>query len=125
MTSVLGYARTFFLGGHYRPEPLPTLTEELERFHKMLEDLGAMLERDAPLLEQMTPERLLQGPFSDAMTHAGQLALLHDCQVVCTREFCCREIDEQCPDQATRYCSPDEVCPKHRRDGASTRKSSS
>jgi hypothetical protein len=24
----------------------------------------------------MTEERLLQGPFSDAMTHAGQLALL-------------------------------------------------
>lgn len=24
----------------------------------------------------MVPERVLQGPFSDAMTHAGQLALL-------------------------------------------------
>ena len=24
----------------------------------------------------MTPERLLQGPLSDAMTHAGQLAML-------------------------------------------------
>jgi hypothetical protein len=24
----------------------------------------------------MSPERLLQGPFSDAMTHAGQLAML-------------------------------------------------
>jgi hypothetical protein len=28
------------------------------------------------LLEGMSEERLLQGPFSDAMTHAGQLALL-------------------------------------------------
>jgi hypothetical protein len=28
------------------------------------------------LLQGVTAERLLQGPFSDAMTHAGQLALL-------------------------------------------------
>ncbi|HEY6802130.1 MAG TPA: hypothetical protein VI306_01005 [Pyrinomonadaceae bacterium] len=25
---------------------------------------------------ELTPEQLLQGPFSDAMTHAGQLAIL-------------------------------------------------
>ena len=25
MTSVMGYARTFFIGGSYRPEPLPDL----------------------------------------------------------------------------------------------------
>lgn len=76
MTSVLGYARTFFIGGHYRPEPLPSLNEEIVRFHKMLEDLGRHLESDTALLEGMSHERLLQGPFSDAMTHAGQLALL-------------------------------------------------
>ena len=29
-----------------------------------------------PLLQGMTEERLLQGPFADAMTHAGQLAML-------------------------------------------------
>ena len=28
MTSVLGYARTFFVGGQYRPLPLPTLQAE-------------------------------------------------------------------------------------------------
>jgi hypothetical protein len=28
------------------------------------------------LLDGVTEERLLQGPFSDAMTHAGQLAIL-------------------------------------------------
>ena len=27
-------------------------------------------------MQGMSPERLLQGPFSDAMTHAGQLAML-------------------------------------------------
>ena len=76
MTSVLGFARTFFVGGSYRPEPLPTLEQEVDRFHAMLDDLGRHLERGSPLLNGMTAERLLQGPFADAMTHAGQLALL-------------------------------------------------
>lgn len=75
MTSVLGYARTFFIGGHYRPEPLESLDEEIERFHEMIGLLSQHL-RDDPFLEGLTEERLLQGPLSDAMTHAGQLALL-------------------------------------------------
>ena len=41
MTSVLGFARTFFVGGSYRPEPLPSLADEVARFHQML----AMLRR--------------------------------------------------------------------------------
>lgn len=76
MTSVLGYARTFFIGGRYRPEPLPTLSEEIERFHQMLEALSGHLEAGTPLREGLSEERLLQGPLSDAMTHAGQLAML-------------------------------------------------
>jgi hypothetical protein len=76
MTSVLGYARTFFVGGSYRPDALPSLQEEIVRFHEMLEALASQIEAGTPLLQDMTPERLLQGPFSDAMTHAGQLALL-------------------------------------------------
>ena len=75
MTSVLGYARTFFIGGVYRPEPLPTFQDEIERFHEMLGDLSHHLETGTPLNE-LTEERLLQGQFSDAMTHAGQLAML-------------------------------------------------
>jgi hypothetical protein len=75
MTSVLGYARTFFRGGHCRPEPLNTFSDEVTRFHAMLGDLIGHLERDDPLID-MTEERLLQGPFSDAMTHVGQLAML-------------------------------------------------
>src|SRR5688572_26416180 len=75
MTSVLGYARTFFIGGEYRPEPLPTLREEIGRFHAMLEDLRIELESDRPLTG-LTEEQLLQGQFSDAMTHAGQLSML-------------------------------------------------
>lgn len=76
MTSVLGYARTFFVGGSYRPEPLPSLDDEVVRFHAMLEELDRHLVEMTPLRDGMTPARLLQGPFADAMTHAGQLALL-------------------------------------------------
>lgn len=75
MTSVLGYARTFFLGGTYRAEPLETLAAEERRFHAMLQELSELLESDAPL-RGITEEQLLQGPFADAMTHVGQLALL-------------------------------------------------
>jgi len=76
MTSVLGYSRTFFIGGEYRPEPLPTLQEEVVRFHEMVEDIARLLQLGGPVNDGVTPERLLQGPFSDAMTHAGQLAML-------------------------------------------------
>jgi hypothetical protein len=75
MTSVLGYARTFFIGGSYRPEPLPTFNAEIGRFHEMLGDLRSHLESDTPL-DGLTEEQMLQGQFSDAMTHAGQLAML-------------------------------------------------
>jgi len=75
MTSVLGYARTFFIGGAYRPEPLPTFEEEIERFHDMLATLRELLETGVPL-NGLTEEQLQQGQFSDAMTHAGQLAML-------------------------------------------------
>jgi hypothetical protein len=76
MASVLGYARTYFVGGHYWPEPLSSFEEEIERFHEMLGLLAQHLRNGDELLAGMTEERLLQGPFSDAMTHAGQLALL-------------------------------------------------
>ena len=75
MTSVLGYARTFFLGGRYWPDPLPDLGAEVARFHAMLEDLGRHL-AEGTELRGTTEEQLLQGPFADAMTHAGQLAML-------------------------------------------------
>jgi hypothetical protein len=75
MESVLGYARTFFIGGEYDQKPLSDFNAEIARFHKTLEELARFLESDAPL-EGITPENLLQGPFSDAMTHAGQLAML-------------------------------------------------
>jgi hypothetical protein len=75
MTGVLGYARTFFVGGRHRAEPLTDLSAEIARLHTMLADLGRHLEAGTQL-RGTTEERLLQGPFSDAMTHAGQLAML-------------------------------------------------
>jgi hypothetical protein len=75
MESVLGYARTFFIGGEYNQEPLADYHAEIVRFHATLEDIALLLEGDKPLIG-ITPEQLLQGPFSDAMTHAGQLAIL-------------------------------------------------
>lgn len=75
MTGVLGYARTFFEGERWRPEKLSTLRAEVMRFHELLESLGRHLDDGTPF-NGTTPERMLQGPFSDAMTHAGQLAML-------------------------------------------------
>jgi hypothetical protein len=74
MTGVLGYARTLFVGGVWRPRMLPTFGEEVARLHEVMEDLGRLIETgDAPTIR---PEQLLQGPLSDAMTHVGQLAML-------------------------------------------------
>ena len=75
MTSVIGYARTYFIGGEYRAEPLSSLAAEVERFHEMLGDLAGHLERGTDL-KSIGPEQLLQGPLADAMTHVGQLAVL-------------------------------------------------
>jgi hypothetical protein len=75
MDSVLGYSRTFFLGGAYQPPVFPDFASAVEHFHEILADLAHHLERGTELTG-ITPEILLQGPFSDALTHAGQLALL-------------------------------------------------
>jgi hypothetical protein len=75
MTGVLGYLRTYFLGGTWRPEKLPTFSEEIRRFHEVLEELSRLLDRP-PDARDITPEQILQGPLADVMTHAGQLALL-------------------------------------------------
>ena len=115
MTSVLGYSRTFFIGGQYRPEPLPTLADEVARFHEMLEDLSGHIETGTPFQGDMTAERLLQGPFSDAMTHAGQLAMLRRLagMPVAPENFIVAKIDASSlgPDQP-EPASPDEIWPE-------------
>ncbi len=74
MDSVLGYLLTFFHGGSYRPPRLP-YDEQVRQFHQKLEALARELEAGTPL-HDITEEQVLQGPFSDVMTHAGQLAML-------------------------------------------------
>jgi hypothetical protein len=115
MTSVLGYARTQFIGGRYWPEPLESLDDEIARFHEMLGLLAQHLRNGDPLLDGMSEERLLQGPFSDAMTHAGQLALLRRLAgaPVPPENFIVAEIepDRLGPDQA-EPASPDRIWPE-------------
>jgi hypothetical protein len=114
MTNVLGYARTFFVGGTYRAEPLSTLEDEIKRFHEMLEDLANHLKASTPL-QGTTPERLLQGPLSDAMTHVGQLASLRRLfgSPVPPEDFIKADIDPEnlSPDQPEPV-SPDEEWPE-------------
>jgi hypothetical protein len=52
--------------------PLP-LDQESQRFFGSVKGLDDFLASDAPL---QSMERLLQGPIVDAITHAGQLAML-------------------------------------------------
>jgi predicted N-acetyltransferase YhbS len=114
MTSVLGYSRTFFVGGTYSANPLPSFRDEVDRFHQMIEDLAGHLQAGTPLRD-ITPERLLQGPFADAMTHAGQLAMLRRLSgdPVAPENFVMAEIDPQRlgQDQAMPM-SPDEIWPE-------------
>jgi hypothetical protein len=115
MTSVLGYARTFFIGGQYRPNPLPSLQEETVRLHHMLEDLARHIEVGTALREGMSAERLLQGPFADAMSHAGQLALLRRLagNPVPPENFIVADIDgARCGSEQAEPISPDESWPE-------------
>jgi hypothetical protein len=75
MTGLLGYARARFREEAYQGPAPADFRTEVRRFHHMLEDVSDHL-RGGDALSAITLERLLQGPLSDAMTHAGQLALL-------------------------------------------------
>ena len=75
MTGVIGYARTMFTGGRFVPPELPTFAAEIARFHETLAALSADF-GDVSLTARISDQQFLQGPLSDAMTHAGQLAML-------------------------------------------------
>jgi len=75
MDSVLGYSRTLFIGGTYRAPWLPSFRDAVLHFHETLGDVARHLEVGTEF-RGINAEVLLQGPFSDAMTHAGQLAML-------------------------------------------------
>ena len=75
MTNVMGWAHATLRGESYLAEASETFQDEIARFHAMLNDLSGAI-HTVKAMSQTTAERLLQGPFSDAMTHAGQLAML-------------------------------------------------
>jgi hypothetical protein len=75
MTGVIGYARTMLRGGTFAPPRLATFDEEIARFHDTLVALRDDFANPA-LEARISDEQFLQGPLSDAMTHAGQLAML-------------------------------------------------
>jgi len=58
--------RTFFIGGTYWPEPLPSLEDEIARFHDVLTNLARHIQTGTALQQGMSAERLFQGPFADA-----------------------------------------------------------
>lgn len=75
MTGVIGYARTTMHGGRFAPPRLDSFADEVSRFHDTLAALHADF-GNASLVATVSDEQFLQGPLSDAMTHAGQLAML-------------------------------------------------
>lgn len=114
MDSVLGYSRTLFIGGTYRPPVFAKFSDAVAHFHETLSDVARHLELGTEL-EEVTAEVLLQGPFSDAMTHAGQLALLRRLagSPVAPENFVFAEIsvDNLGPDQPLP-ASPDKEWPE-------------
>jgi hypothetical protein len=75
MTGVIGYARTMLHGGAFVPPRLDTFDAEVQRFHSTLQALSDDF-ADPHLEARISDEQFLQGPLADAMTHAGQLAIL-------------------------------------------------
>jgi hypothetical protein len=75
MDSVLGFSRTCFIGGSYKVPPSSDFETSVAHFYGILADVARHLEVGTEF-QGISAERLLQGPFSDAMTHAGQLAML-------------------------------------------------
>ena len=75
MTGVVGYARTMLHGGRFTPPRLDCFAGEIARFHQTLEALSRDF-ADPSLTATISDEQFLQGMLSDAMTHAGQLAML-------------------------------------------------
>lgn len=64
------------IGGEHvwKDSPTTSWTGEIERFHRLLGRLDALLASDAPL--GASAGRLFQGPVADALTHIGQIAML-------------------------------------------------
>lgn len=70
------YGSKILLSGEYKElgsQPLPWL-EEIERFRGGIRELDAFLSSERPLAH--SPEKMVQGPIGDALTHVGQIVYL-------------------------------------------------
>ncbi|UCD96060.1 MAG: hypothetical protein JSV35_06085 [Candidatus Bathyarchaeota archaeon] len=107
ITGVLTYAHSFF--AHYETThfQLKSWDAEVEAFYDVLSKLDKSLQQSSP--REVTEEQLLQGPFSDAMAHIGQLSLLRRMadSPIPSENFICAAIQKGAvgPDQ------PDPVAP--------------
>lgn len=74
ITGVLTYAHSFF--EHYETThfEVKSWSAEINELYKILSKLDVSIQEKNP--NKVTEEQLLQGPFSDAMTHVGQLSML-------------------------------------------------
>ena len=72
---VLRYARTCFVEGQNTNSLLPSMASQVQQLHETMESLANHI-RQGTELKGITEEQLLQGPFSDAMTHVGQISYL-------------------------------------------------
>jgi hypothetical protein len=66
----------FLLEGKYvefSSQPLPW-ADEVERFYAAVKDLDSFLTSETPLAH--SPEKMIQGPIGDALTHIGQIVIL-------------------------------------------------
>lgn len=62
-------------GGDFAPPRLPSLSDEVVRFHETLSALRDDLGNDS-LTATISDAQFLHGPLADVMTHVGQLAML-------------------------------------------------
>jgi hypothetical protein len=58
----------------WKEEPPDTWERQVRRFHAALASIDAALASDAPI--EVPLDKWYQGPFADALTHVGQLAML-------------------------------------------------
>lgn len=74
ITGVLSYADSFYKPYETTYFPMRSWSEEVESFYAVLKSLDESLETKTP--NKVSEFQILQGPFSDAMAHIGQLLMM-------------------------------------------------
>ena len=75
MADLVAFIVAQFTDAEWDSRPPIGLAQEAHRLRENLRRLDGLLQ-DSGALTVRTVEQILQGPFADAMTHVGQLALL-------------------------------------------------